>query len=199
MTHAVSLYGMNESFRNIRAIAAKKRDKAIKAAKLEYNETIQKIAELEARLKTTRTPRPGARAGKPKLADLVYEAIPDDKPFTLNDLIGTLKAKHPERNWIKQSVNVAVNRFLKAGAIKRIAHAGHKRAAVFALPEVDLPEAKTMLDWAKGIEGWREMEPVELMVKMTEAGFQMEVAPKDAVRSLEKELIRADDIDSKIR
>ena len=32
------------------------------------------------------------------------------------------------------------------------------------------------------------MEPVELMVKMTEVGYEMEVAPKDAVRNLARTL-----------
>ena len=45
-----------------------------------------------------------------------------------------------------------------------------------------------MLDWAKEVEGWQDLQPVELMVKMTEAGYEMEVAPKDAVRSLQRVL-----------
>ena len=182
---------MNESIKQLREVAAKKKDDAIRLAKSEYNETVQKIAELEARLMGPRKPRPGARAGAPKIADKIWDAFPRDKPFTLDDVMGFVKAEHPDRKWIRQSVNVAINRFLKAGSIKRIAHPGHKRPAVFALPEVELPEAKTMLDWAKEIDGWESMRPVELMVKMTEAGYEMEVPPKDAVRSLERELAKS--------
>ena len=40
---------------------------------------------------------------------------------TLDDVMGFVKPEHPDRKWIRQSVNVAINRFLKAGAIKRIA------------------------------------------------------------------------------
>lgn len=47
-----------------------------------------------------------------------------------------------------------------------------------------------MLDWAKEVEGWQDLEPVELMVKMTENGYEMEVAPKDAVRSLSRQLAK---------
>ena len=32
------------------------------------------------------------------------------------------------------------------------------------------------------------MKPVELMVRMTENGYEMEVPPNDAVRSLKREL-----------
>lgn len=180
-----------DNFKQLREIAAKKRDDAIKAAKTEFNETSQKIAELETRLKTKRMPRPNARAGRPKLADLVYEAMPDDRTFTLDDLLGVLNANHPERKWIKQSVNVAVNRFLKAGAIKRIAFAGHKRKAEFALPDTPFEPVKTMLDWARDVEGWETMQPVELMVRMTELGYELEVPPKDAVKSLEREILKS--------
>lgn len=179
---------MNESFKALRDVAAAKRDATIKAAKLEYNETIQKIAELESRLRGQRRPRPNARPGRPKLADHVYDAMPDDRAFSLDDLLGTLNERHPERTWIKQSVNVAVNRFLKAGAIKRVRFAGHKTTALFALPDVDVQEAKTMLDWAKEVYGWETMKPVEIMVKMTEMGYEMDVPPNEAVRSLGREL-----------
>ena len=76
---------MNESFKELREIAAKKRDKAIKAIKAEYNETIQKIAEVEARLREPRQ-RPNARPGRPRIADKIFEALPTDKTFTLNDV-----------------------------------------------------------------------------------------------------------------
>ena len=178
---------MNESFKELREIAAKKRDKAIKTIKAEYNETIQKIAEVEARLREPRK-RPNARPGKPRIADKIFEALPTDKTFTLNDVMGTLKASHPDRKWNRQSVYVVINRLMKQGAIKQISRAGHKRAAVYALADTPFEPAKTMLDWAKEVEGWETMKPVELMVKMTEAGYEMEVAPPDAVRSLEREL-----------
>ena len=38
-------------------------------------------------------------------------------------------------------------------------------------------------DW-----GWEDLEPVEIMVRMVESGFEMEVSPDDAVRSLKREL-----------
>ena len=184
------------TYQQLRKIAAKKRDDAIKAAKLEYNETIQKIAELETRLKIQRRPRPDARAGRLRLADHVYDAIPDDRTFTLNDLIGTLKASHPDRKWIKQSVNVAVNRFLKAGAIKRIAHAGHKRAAVFAFPHIDEQGAKTLADWAiEVLESHGEpLKPVEVLVRMTENGFELPSPPNEIVRSLKREMVKKQQI-----
>ena len=40
-----------------------------------------------------------------------------------------------------------------------------------------------MIDWAKEIDGWKDMKPVELMVRMTENGYEMEVPPNDATTS----------------
>ena len=104
--------------------------------------------------------------------------------------MGTLKASHPDRDWNRQSVYVVINRLMRQGAIKQISRAGHKRAAVYALPDTPFEPAKTMLDWAKEVEGWETMEPVELMVKMTEAGYEMECEPKDAVYRLKRKLLK---------
>ena len=64
----------------------------------------------------------------------------------------------------------------------------HGRKAVYARAEFAVETAKTMMDWAKEVDGWRDLEPVELMVAMTENGYQMNVPPKQAVRQLSKKL-----------
>ena len=53
----------------------------------------------------------------------------------------------------------------------RIATAGNP--VLYAMPEFDAPEAKTMLDWVKAVDNWRDMKPVE----MVEAGYNMECPP----------------------
>ena len=83
---------------------------------------------------------------------------------------------------------MTLSRLLKAGDIKRVRYAKNGRSALFALPDVEVETEKTMLDWAKEVEGWQDLEPVELMVKMTENGYQMEVSPRDAVRSLARQI-----------
>ena len=80
---------------------------------------------------------------------------------------------------------------LHAGSIKRVRRATAGKSALFALIDYDAPEAKTMLDWAKDVEGWETMKPVELMVRMTEAGYALESEPNRAVASLERELSKA--------
>ena len=83
---------------------------------------------------------------------------------------------------------MTLSRLLKAGDIKRVRYAKNGGSALFALPSVEVETEKTMLDWAKEVEGWQDLEPVELMVKMTENGYQMEVSPRDAVRSLARQI-----------
>ena len=62
------------------------------------------------------------------------------------------------------------------------------QAAVFALPDVQIPESKTMLDWAKDVEEWQGMPAVEIMVAMVENGYELQSEPAQAVRSLKREM-----------
>ena len=177
---------MNE-FRKLREVAAAKRDAAIKAAKREYAITVEKIAELEGRIKGHRKPR--ARA-KPKttLADLIYAQLPDDRTFSVDDVCGLVKSAEPDRERTRATIITNLNRMARAGSIKRVRIATTGKPVLYAMPDLDVPEARTMLDWAKDVEGWETMKPVELMVAMTEAGFEMDAPPRESVRSLSREL-----------
>lgn len=176
---------MNE-FRKLREVAAAKRDAAIKRAKDEYSLTVQKIAELESRIGPKRRPRGNAK--KPTLADLIYSVLPDDRTFTIDDVCGLVKDAEPGRDRTRATISTNVNRMLHAGSIKRVRRSTAGKPAIFSLIDYDAPEAKTMLDWAKEVDGWKTMKPVELMVEMVENGFQMDVSPSDAVRRLKREL-----------
>ena len=179
-----------DTYKQLRKDAAAKRDNAIRAAKLEFNETVQKIAELETRLKGERRPRRNSKSSKPSLADLIYSVLPEDRTFTLDDVIGVVKSVDPERTFSKQTIYTNLNRFLKSGAIKRISHAGHKSAAVFAMPDLDVQAVETMADWAFAVLNakQRPMTTIEIAVAMTEQGYLSDAKPSDIVRSLGREL-----------
>ena len=179
---------MNE-FRKLREVAAAKRDAAIKRAKDEYSLTVQKIAELESRIGPKRRPRGNAK--KPTLADLIYSVLPDDRTFTIDDVCGLVKNAEPDRERSRATIITNLNRMARAGSIKRVRIATTGKPVLYAMADFDAPEVRTMLDWAKDVEGWQTMKPVELMVKMTENGYEMEVAPKDAVLQLKQRLARA--------
>jgi len=156
------------------------------AAKKEYNETIRKIGEISSRL-TGNKVRQSSRRSKPTLVDLIFDNLPDDRAFTQCDVAGILDA-HSERKYAKSSINMTISRMLKAGDIKRVQYATKDKPAMYALPQVNVECEKTMIQWAQQVNGWETMEPVELMVKMTEIGYEMECEPKRAVASLIREL-----------
>lgn len=185
-TSTVSLYAMN-AYKQLRDKATARRDRLIENAKTEYSRTIQIIAELEQRL-AAKPPRKKARSTYVKLADLVYSVLPADRPFSVDDVFGAIEAADPKRNTTKASVNTNLNRMLNAGSIKRVRFSKNGQPALFALPSVEVECDKTMLEWAEEVEGWEDMKPVEIMVRMVENGFEMEVSPSEAVRSLEREL-----------
>ena len=184
--NAISLYGMN-NYKQLREVAAAKRDNLIKAAKAEYSETVKRIADLESRLRP-KPKRRGARSNRIRLVDIIYDNLPTDRAFSFADVQGIIEAKG--KSYAKSSINMTISRMLKSGDIKRVQFAKQGRPALYALPNVDVEAEKTMLDWAKGIYGWQDLEPVELMVRMVEAGYEMESPPNDAVRSLERELAK---------
>ena len=171
---------MSKSFQELRDIAAAKRDNLIKAAKDEYAETIKRISDLETRL-STHPKRRGARSNRIRLIDVIYDNLPTDRAFSFADVYGIIESKG--KQYAKSSINMTISRLLKVGDIKRVRLAKTGIPALFALPHVEVESAKTMLDWATEIDGWRDMEPVELMVRMVENGYEMDSPPKDAVRS----------------
>ena len=177
---------MSNPIQQLKQQAVSKRDKAIAAAKEEYNKTLQLISEIDSRLIGKRE-RKNSRTGKPTLIQMIFENLPDDRAFSQSDVAGILDA-HSERKYAKNSINMTISRMLKAGDIKRVQFAKHDKPALYALPDVEVETEKTMLQWAQQVDGWETMEPVELMVKMTEIGYQMESEPRQAVRSLKREL-----------
>ena len=177
---------MSNPIQQLKKQAIQKRDDAIEAAKQEYAETIQKIGELDSRL-TGRRKRKSSRRSKPRLVDLIFDNLPDDRAFSQSDVAGILDA-HSERKYAKNSINMTISRMLKAGDIKRVRFASNNKPALYALPHVNVECDKTMIQWAMEIPGWEDLKPVEIMVKMTENGYEMEVSPPEAVRSLKREL-----------
>ena len=176
-----------DEFRKLREAAAAKRDGAINRAKAEHAKTVQKIAELEDRIRGKRRPRPNARP-KTTLADTIYSVLPDDRTFTIDDVCGLVKSAEPERERSRASINTNVNRMLHAGTLKRVSYAKAGKPAVFAMMTCVATEARTMLDWAREIDGHRDMPAVELMVAMVEAGYEMASPPAETVKSLTREL-----------
>ena len=178
-----------DTFKQLRDAAAAKRDAAIKSAKIEFSITIEKIAELEGRIKGRRKPRAKAKP-KTTLADLIYAQLPDDRTFSVDDVCGLVSNAEPDRKRSRATIITNLNRMARAGAIKRVRLAKAGKPVLYSMPDCDATEARTMIDWAMQVEGWQTMEPVELMVRIVENGFIMESHPNESVRSLDREITK---------
>lgn len=151
---SVSLYGRN-AFQQIKADAAAKRDAAIKKAKAEYRATIKQIGELQARLTGPR--ERGRKNARIRLIDIVFDNLPTDRAFSYADVAGIIESVPTARDYAQSSINMTISRLLKAGDIKRVQYAKHNKPALFALPSVQIETEKTMLEWAKEVEGWQDL------------------------------------------
>jgi len=176
-------------FQELKRIAAAKRDKAIRQARREYDETIQRIAELEGVLRN-KPQRRRRNARKETLTDLIYRLLPDDKPVSVNDVCGLIRSEDPDRTFTVPTIRTILNRMKQEGQIKQVADAGGTRRALFALPDAKYNPAKTMTAWAREVieANGGPMQAVEIMVAMTEAGYEMQAPPAESVKHLEREL-----------
>lgn len=173
---------MNE-FRTLKLAARKKRDRIIESANREYEKTIRSLVDAENLL----SPRKKHRRKK-TINQLVEELAPHDRVFGVDDLANALKESHPDRSFVRQTIVRAAHDLIQSGSFKKAAMPSHGRKAMYARAEFAVEPAKRMIDWAKEVDGWEDMKPVEIMVAMNELGYEMDVPPKDAVRSLTREL-----------
>ncbi len=175
---------MNKTFKELREIAAKKRDDAINQARAEYSDSIERIAELETNLigSLPRKPRKRRNERKPSLTDLIYQGIPDDDTFTIDDACGFILAADPERQFAKSSIRTIVNRMKLDGFIKQVHDGTGKNRAIYAFPHVECEEQKTLVDLAIEIlvVNERPMTSMEIMVAMVEAGYELQASAPES-------------------
>ena len=175
-------------FDDLRKLAAESRDKKLAVIRAEYSQSIAGIAAMEQKL-----------IGKPiavrpkdkreeKLVDLVAAVIPDDRIVTVGDIQGFITANDPERSPNIQTVRATLHRLVKEGTIKKVNHPQADRKVGYCLPEFEAEAVRPLADWAEQIlrESCKPMKAVEIMVAMTEAGYQLECQPQKAVRNVER-------------
>lgn len=172
-----------DAFARLRQSAEKKRDAAIDQAKAEYYATLKKLGEAEQLLYPKRKNRT-----QKTLAELIDELVPDNRSFGVDDAVAFILREYPDRKLARKSVVRAAHQLIKAGKLKKIANPTAGRKALYARVDADVPQRRNMLDWAKEIDGWQEMEPVAVMVRMVENGFELGVSPKNAVKQLTQQI-----------
>ena len=126
------------AYKQLREIAAKKRDDAIALARAEYKTSIKEIGKLEIRLQPRQARKPRAKPpAKIRMVDVIYDNLPTDRAFSYADVVAIIETI-PTVSYKASSINVTLSRLLKAGDIKRVRYAKNGRSALFALPDVEV-------------------------------------------------------------
>lgn len=179
---------MSTPFNDLRAIAAKRRDKAFELARKEYDEAIQDIAALERKL-VLRSPVKRKRNRQTQsLIDVIVSVVPTDRPFGLDDVVGWVREAESERSFTKPTVRTTINRLIKEGALKRVQRACGDRRALYAVPTLDFPECEpSLIKKAEAIlrGAGKPMSTTEIVVSMLERGDVMENGPQRTQKSLQ--------------
>lgn len=168
---------MEEAFKQLRAQARERRDKALNRARDEYAATLVRIAELEQDL-LGRDP-----STHKSIASCIDTVIPTDGTFTTVDVMAALEALDPRRNWRKRSVDNHISRLRNRGIVRRVKKSQNHRPAIYArigvevapLPfeDMTLPDVVAVVLKDRG-----PLTQTELVVAMIEAGYQSTMAPK---------------------
>jgi len=114
-----------QAFTDIRRKALEKREKAIALARQEYAETLARIAAIEQDIL-------GRDSSTHKsISSAVYNILPQDRPFTLDDLMASLEGIAPGRLWRRRSVDSVVFRLREKGILRRLRRSKKNDPAIY--------------------------------------------------------------------
>ena len=179
-------------FDDLRKLAAESRDKKLAEIRSEYSQSIADIAAMEQKLiGKPIAVRPKDKRDE-KLVDLIAAVMPSDRAVTNDDVCGLLRAADPERVFNAPTIRATLHRLVKEGTVKRLNNPQHGQKVRYCVPEFDAEPVRPLSDWAEQIlhESGRPMQAVEIMVAMTEAGYELKCPPREAVKHLESALSR---------
>lgn len=175
-----------DAFEALRKQAREKRNEAISLARAEYRQSIQQIDELQRGLGCGY--RRVSRSKTQPLQDLMLELIPKDRPFTVNDMVGWMKAKHPLRNFNTPTIRAIIPHLSERGVIHRVGRDAKGCvlwAAVGSKVKVSPYAAMPLTEVAEVILKERgPMRLVELVLAMQQAGFRKDADPRRLMQSL---------------
>jgi hypothetical protein len=181
-------------FIELRQLATERRDKAIRAAQSEYRKTLKDIASMERRLGLVTLTRYEDR--RPPLTEAILAVIPQDQPFSLDDVCQRLSAADPVRTFTKGSIRSTICVLVNRGDIKRVQNNGGTRCAAYAASSLNCAEPESsMFDRAEAIlrDAGQPMTVTEIVVAMIEQGFNAAIEPNRATDSLRRGLTRRTD------
>ncbi len=175
-------------FEELRALAAEARDKKLAEIRAEYGQTIADIAEMEQRMIGQPVAvRPKSKADA-SLVDLIAAVMPGDRYVTVDDVAGLLRAADPERQFNMPTIRATMHRLVVEGTIKKLTNPQHDKKVQYCLPDFDGEPIRSLADWAEEVlrVSGKPMKSVEIMVAMTESGYELECIPAESVANLER-------------
>ena len=107
--------------------------------------------------------------------------------MTADDVCGLLAAVDPQRKFNLPTIRTTLHRLVREKTLKKVSNPQHGAKVVYCLPDFDLPEVRSLADWAEQIlrERGKPMKAVEVAVAMTESGYEMQCAPSQFVAHIE--------------
>lgn len=160
-----------EAFTELRRQARERRDKSIKLARDEYAATLTRIATLEQDL--LGRDKPDHRT----ISSCIDSVIPKDRTFTTVDLMTSLEALDPRRNWRKRSLDTHISRLREKGIIRRVSKSKNNSPAIYVRTGTKtdpIPfEGMTLAEVVRKVLAERQpLRGVELSIAILEAGYQ---------------------------
>jgi hypothetical protein len=158
-----------DEFASLRKLAREKRDRLIATARADYAATFDRIAALE------RTLRPKWRRPRESIGASVDPLMPQDRPFTIPELMTKLEALNGPLAWPKKSLAVHIYRLQQHGIIRRIRRSSTHRPALFAVAGLEVaPQPFDGMTLAHVCQRLlvRPMNVTELTVAILEAGYR---------------------------
>lgn len=162
-----------QEFNALRAKARERRDKAIADAQREYDRNLADIANVEQNLLGKISTR------AKELSPSVSAAMPADRAFTVQDVLANLEAMAPGRAWKKRSLDCHMSRLVKFGILRRVRRASANERAVYCRSDLPIPTTnpKTLSEVVREVLT-RPMRMGEIVVAVTEAGYQTTMTPR---------------------
>ncbi len=176
-----------EEFATLRKLAREKRDRLISTARAEYAATFERIAALERSL------HPKCHRRRESIGAAFDPLIPQDRPFTIPELIAKLEVLNGPVAWRRKSLAVHVYHLKQRGIIRRIQRSSTHRPALFAVTGLEVPpqpfDGMTLAHVIRAVMV-RPMNATELTVAILEAGYRTSQSKRVFAHSVARTLRR---------
>jgi len=179
-----------DAYEILRKQAADKLDKAIVAARKEYRETVDRINSLRREL-GHEPPINGLRVGR-TFTELVREHLPQDRPFTADDVLANVQAVEPDRTFKRGTLKTILHKLGDLALIRRVAK-DKKGYVLWAAagcevetkPYAAMPLSDVIADILTDSD---PMRPAELVVAIQGLGCRAGDDPQKVLRAVRKSL-----------